>query len=500
MNKFLKLCSCEYTKIIKKKSTKIMLVILILALLAAVGITALTKKVMDLADESIIGEESKNNIQVELDSYRHELIDNAGNLDEASKNELQARIDTYQFAVDNDVNIYVQYWKSDVICNDLYLKTIDVYNYKSLGQEDEERKVQEIIDKIRDLIKKDDYTGYIRYEKDNLKTLLDSASISKEEHDERMYILNLKEKYEIGKVYSKEDSWKSSILHDIEQLKLSLQEGIDQTTFKALTEKRYEEIEDMIKVDEYRLEHNLEPYASGDSMVSLGSTRKIYDYMAGSFIAFVLTIMMVIIAGTSISSEISKGTIKFWSFTPYKRWKILLSKLVVSTFILIITTIIISLISAIVGNIFFGANNAQGYLYVSNGNVKEINYVLFSVLYNLVGAIEIFVFMLLALMLSTVTRSSAVAVGVSIASYLGGATIMQIINLFVKSDWIKFIPFNNLSLTTRIFVGDVSYGTSSMISGITGNISLGFSFAVLGVCSLLMIVTMFDSFRKRDIL
>jgi ABC-2 type transport system permease protein len=107
--------------------------------------------------------------------------------------------------------------------------------------------------------------------------------------------------------------------------------------------------------------------------------------------------------------------------------------------------------------------------------------------------------MVFALMLSTVARNSAVAVGLSIATYLGGSTIMQIVNIFVKKDWIKFIPFNNLSLQSRIFNGDVSYSASSMISGLTGNIPVSFSFAVLGVCVFLMLVTMFDSFRKRDI-
>jgi hypothetical protein len=58
---------------------------------------------------------------------------------------------------------------------------------------------------------------------------------------------------------------------------------------------------------------------------------------------------------------------------------------------------------------------------------------------------------------------------------------------------------NNLSLQSRIFNGDVSYSASSMISGLTGNIPVSFSFAVLGVCVFLMLVTMFDSFRKRDI-
>ncbi|MBQ3407603.1 MAG: ABC transporter permease [Clostridia bacterium] len=499
MSKFFKLCSCEFTKIMKKKSTKVMFFVLVLALLASAGITALTKKVTDYSDEEIDKLDYKSKLQAEIDSSKHELSDNTNNLDESTKNELLARIDIYQFAIDNEINMYQTYWKSNVLFSDVFTCQEGVYKCKSLGQENEEKNLQEKVDKMCDYIKNDNFNGYINYQKENLKKSFDAGEIAQENYDVQLYILNLKEKYEIGKSFNKDEVWKNGILEEIDSLKVSLATGIDQTSFKSLTEKTYKKTENRIKIDEYRLEHNMAPSITGDKITSLGSTRKVFDYISGSFIQFVLTIMMVIIAGTSISSEISKGTIKFWSCTPCKRWKILLSKLVVSTLILVICTVIISLFSTIIGNIFFGAKNAQGYLFVSNGNVHEINYVLFSIVYNLVGAIEIFVFMVFALMLSTVARNSAVSVGLSIAAYLGGSTIMQVVNMFVKSDWIKFIPFNNLSLTDRIFTGDISYSTSTMISGITGNIPIGFSFAVLGICVFLMIVTMFDSFRKRDI-
>ena len=108
-------------------------------------------------------------------------------------------------------------------------------------------------------------------------------------------------------------------------------------------------------------------------------------------------------------------------------------------------------------------------------------------------------FIVLAMMLSTVARNTAVAVGTSIAAYFGGSTIMQILNLFIKSEWLKFIPFNNLTLADRIFTSDVSYSATSMVSSLTGNISVQFSLGVLAVCAVIMIVTMFDSFRKRDL-
>ena len=337
----------------------------------------------------------------------------------------------------------------------------------------------------------------MKLKKDILKQNLDAKLIEQDTYDLNMRYVELREKYEIGKEYNADTTWKESIVEEMELLEGSIRAGADLMTGKAFSDKELKKAKDTLKIDEYRLEHNMTPYMTDSSV---GNTRKIFDYMVGSITMMVLAVMMIIIAGGSVSTEIAKGTIKFWSFTPNKRWKILLSKLVVSVVILVITTVGITLLSTLIGNLFFGSGNAQGYLYVSGGEVHVINYIVYAILYNLIGAIDILIFLLFAMMLSTVARNTAVAVGVSIAAYFGGSTIMQLVNMFVKSDWIKFIPFNNLSLTDRIFTNDVSYSASTMISNITGNISVGFSVAVLGVCAVLMIITMFDSFRKRDII
>ena len=103
-------------------------------------------------------------------------------------------------------------------------------------------------------------------------------------------------------------------------------------------------------------------------------------------------------------------------------------------------------------------------------------------------------------MLSVVTRNTAVAVGISIATDLGSSMFMPILNTFIKKDWIKFIPFNNFNLAQRIFVNDTSYIAMNMQSQMSNNVSLKFSLILLTVCAVLMIITMFDSFKKRDIL
>lgn len=228
------------------------------------------------------------------------------------------------------------------------------------------------------------------------------------------------------------------------------------------------------------------------------SGRTLYDMFAPSFSQGLISILMIMIAGSSISTEVSKGTIKFLLFTPNKRWKVLLSKIISAILILLVLTILTSFISVIFGNIFF-KDEATVYVYISNGVVKSIPNLLYTMLYFLASSIDILVYMLFAFTLSVVTRNTALTVGVSIACYIGSGIVMQIVNQLITADWIKFIPFNNFGLADKIFANNISYMTEQTMSGFTNNVSIGFSLSVLAVCSILMIITMFDSFNKRDI-
>lgn len=226
--------------------------------------------------------------------------------------------------------------------------------------------------------------------------------------------------------------------------------------------------------------------------------RNVYDIYAPSFSLIIVSILMIMITGSAISTEVSKGTIKFLLFTPNKRWKVLLSKVISAVIILIAISLVLSLLTVVIGNIFF-KEDGMTYLFVQNGEVKALSNLTYIILYYLTSCIDIFVYMLFALMLSTLTHNTALSVGVSIACYIGSSIVMQIVNMLITADWIKFIPFNNMNLTGRIFANTVSYTSMQMVSETMNNVSVGFSLAVLGVCGLLMVVSMFDSFNKRDI-
>jgi len=412
--------------------------------------------------------------------------------DKESLAALKAELETFELALKYDVNyIYIydmSYWKMRLL-NDIQNTRMEIILNEGSNLSQEKEKF--INDRIK-LLEKNDFAGYIEFLKNNKKLELDSGRIEKQEYEDEIYLLDIQKKYEIAKESASVLDWKASLYSDMQAIKRDLRTGINNNTGKLLNLKEIANLEDSLKIAEYRLENNIPVQSSG------ASGRAMYDMFAPAFSLGLISILMIMIAGSSISTEISKGTIKFLLFTPNKRWKVLLSKVISAVAILLVLTILTAIISVVIGNIFF-KEEATIYVYASNGVVKAIPNMLYTVLYFLTSSIDILVYMLFAFMLSTVTRNTALTVGVSIACYIGSGIIMGLINQFITADWIKYIPFNNLGLADKIFANNLSYVAMQNASSMLNNVSIVFSISVLVVCSILMITTMFDSFNKRDI-
>ena len=495
MSKILKLFINENIKIIKKKSTIIMLILSILALIGAVGLAYLMKYTnqMDQDFYASMGD-YKEVIKQEIANTKQEMKIKENN-NSFEYDELKAKLEKYELALENDIDI-INYstnsWKDEL------LSKIDSLNYdinssKYLLSDEEIKEKENQKQKLINMLKSQDFEQYIETQIKDLKEDYTNKKIEKDEYEFSLYILELKEKYEIGKTGKKEEEWKQNLLNEITDLKEGLRTNINTITNKILTPKEIKEYEDALKIDEYRLENNM------PTVESYSDYRNIYDYISSSFSMAIVAIMVIIIAGGTISTEISKGTIKFLTFTPNKRWKILFSKILSTTIILILVTIMLAILSNIIGNIAFPNNKPQDYLYVENEEVRTISHGLYMLLYYLATSIDIFVFIIFAIMLSVITRNTAVSVSISIGTYVGSGMIMTMINTFIKKDWVKFIPFNNLSIVDKIFPNQTSYIMQQTTAQYMNNVSLQFSLAVLAVCVFLMIVTMFDSFNNKDI-
>lgn len=493
MVKLFKLLKNENKKELKKISTKIFIGVAIFTIILAVMFTTFIGW-LNRFGNSMMDKNWKESLQFEIDdTTKYDLYKAKEMEDTVSVKNIEARLKIYKLAIENDINFYFssKEWKALGI-EDLVNKTSELKLYYYV---DENNVIDNTgrIDEFFTLVKNDDYSGYIETYKKWMKEDLDKYVISKEEYDALKEDFELKEKYEIGK--NNESAWKLELINEIKDIKEQLDKNINVYTRKVLTYEQKEQLENRLKIDSYRLDNDISLIGTG---IDETNYREYFDSFAKSFSMLVLSILVIMMAGSAIASEYSKGTIKFLCMTPYKRWKILLAKFINIVLIMVVVTLVLSIITIVVGNLLYSSSSANPYLFVKDGEVCKLDHNIYTILNFLVEDIEIFVYLVFALMLSVVTRNTAVSIGASIGTYLGNGIAMSLINMFVKSEWIKFIPFNNFNLSSRIFTNTTTMMPNAS-SDIVSNIPVVFSLAVLGVCSILMIVTMFDSFNKKDI-
>lgn len=489
MSKIWKLFINENIKTWKKLSTKIMIIVAILAIIGTLGLVKIMQKTSGNVMIANDTDNWKKSIQQEM-NYMEEQLKN-DELDEATKASYEQQIETYKMSLKYDVSPWkMNYWKTNLIQEISNLKI----QKNNLLPENELKSIEERISKLTEKLEQNDFEGYIDLQKTEQKTQLDNGEISEQEYKDKIEVLDITKKSGIGKE-SDDPYWKQTLIREIETAQASIRTNIDRETSKVLTVEKKQEYEDLIKINKYRLENNIPPSVYSENY------RTIFEVLAPMCGVAVIAIIVIVIAGGTISSEVSTGSIKFWALTPNKRWKILTAKILSVLFYIVVITLLIVAITIIISNVFFSdAEIGEQYIYVENGEIKVIESNLFILEQYFVKMIPVVIFVLFAIMLSTLTRNSATSISFSLALYLGNGIAMSIINSFIKSEWIKFVPFNNLNIFDKIFPNYTSPINFSMGTSFTTTTSLTFSLAVLGVCAILMLVTTYDSFNKRDII
>lgn len=210
-----------------------------------------------------------------------------------------------------------------------------------------------------------------------------------------------------------------------------------------------------------------------------------------------LSLFTIIIAAGIVSSEYRWGTIKLLLIRPISRSKILLSKYISIIVFSIITALFLFVMSFLIGAIFFGFEgelNPYAFIYEGLNSVRgeEISSGLVFVPliadifagygYQMVTLVMMATF---ALLISTIFKNSALAIGISIFLMFAGNSIIMFL---MDYSWTKYILFANTDLSQYVH-------NDLLIEGMT----LEFSISVLIVYYIVFIVASWLVFTKRDI-
>ncbi|MCS1352533.1 ABC transporter permease [Mechercharimyces sp. CAU 1602] len=269
------------------------------------------------------------------------------------------------------------------------------------------------------------------------------------------------------------NEWQESLKEENNHLQQSLNNSED------LPADVMEQWEEQIALNQYRLDHDLPPTES-----------TFWGFMNQSVGLVTLIILFtVIVSSISIAGEFSWGTIKLLLIRSASRSKILLSKYI-SSFLFALSLLLLTFISSFLfGALLFGFDQVDSAkLLYQDGKVIEKSMIA-SVLgeYGL-ATISLLIIVTFAFAISSIFRSSAVAIGTSIFLMFASQPVIVIASI----QDINFVKYYFLANT------DLSIYLSNSPPYFDGQ-TLSFSLAILAIHWIIFIAVSWIVFNKRDI-
>ena len=204
-----------------------------------------------------------------------------------------------------------------------------------------------------------------------------------------------------------------------------------------------------------------------------------------------IIVMIVMIAGTIVSEEFNKGTIKLLLIKPYSRKKILLSKFITVLIMILFSIAIIILMELLVGGIVFGYDSLSVPILQYNfetQNLETISIFSYLGIQIITQLPKLILLATLAFACSTLFTNSAVAIAIPLLGYMS-ADVINMLVIQYKVDFMKIFVSLNWDFNEYL------YGNLPKMEGMT----LGFSILICTIYFLAMIIPTFIAFKKKNI-
>lgn len=276
----------------------------------------------------------------------------------------------------------------------------------------------------------------------------------------------------------------NNYLHNsLEFLEENMVEYINLLNDEDLTseeESRLEFLEEEMSIHEYVIE-------TEQDILNDHTLRAVLTNFSGEFGLFIL-IYVIMVAGSIVSEEYQRGTIKNLLTKPFRRRTILSSKLFVVILFIPLIMLFMSLMEILIGGLILGFDSLfVPVVQYANGGLET--YSVFGYLFSLLlASLPIYLVVgILAFMLSTITSSTSAAITISFLFYL---MFNVISNLAVVYAFWVFKFFVSL-------YWDFSYlvtGTSSPFG-----VSVSTSILVIALYILVMLCITYVTFGKKDV-
>lgn len=481
MNKLIK---NELTKIFKKKSIYITL----LVVLAFVVLTNCIYKFF-----------FTNNNYAYSDNYIKYTKEELAKLDPNKTSdikmyiELKTEVDVYDM-----MNKYEKgAWQRDIVSTTLstYLSEKNTYLY---GENKDENKAKETENKINEMLErldKDDWRYFANTELEETQKTLKELEDKKKETEDKQELEQIKSsiesakideevsKYRIDKDIKYGNDYRNRALQTYQSASKSLKSITNVDALQYSDKIEYNENLEKKEISKYIIETNQDIEKTND-------TRGILKDLFSEYGLFII-VMIIMIAGTIVSEEFNKGTIKLLLIKPYSRNKILLSKFFTMLIMIAFFIVVVITMELIVGGIIFGYESLSVPVLEYNFNTQTLEQInIFAYLgIQILSQLPMLILLgTLAFAFSTIFTNSALAIIISLLGYMS-TNIINTMVIQYKVSFMKFFVTMNWDLSKYLF------GNLPSMEGMT----LGFSVIMCALYFIVMIIPTFVLFNKKNI-
>ncbi len=475
----------ELIKIFRKKSTYIVLIILALF----VVLTNFIYKYM----MSMINQGNYNTSDQYIEYAREQLNNINPESDRENYIQLKTDVDFYELMKQFDENS----WQIYIINRDFqgYLFNINVYKYGTdADKEGITENPQEVYNRELNKLKNGDWKQYVQEE---IVQIEEELSATK---DQKQMVKNEKIAKEldntIAMLETKLELTKMRIEKDIPYGQNFMNDAIEARIRSAGIDYNYND--KSLSYQEKRAKQEaLEEYETSKYIIENRQDVKNYSSVRGVLLnmfdeySIFLVIFVVMIAGGMVSSEMEKGTIKMLLVKPYKRWKILLAKYIVSLMMILFIFVVTMLMQILIGGIIFGFDSLSIPAVVYNFNTNSLEtYNLFKYLGILaLSKLPIYILLgTLAFAVSCIFGNTVLAIVLPIIGNIGGAIVSSLLTMHPIKQ-LAIFPTLNWDFSQFLFGKLPQYEFTS----------LGFATGVCICYWVIMVVAGWFAFNKKEI-
>lgn len=438
LSSFFSLVKNEYIKIYKKTSTRIMLVIFVAVVLC---FAPLMKLINYIAIKEFGSWDSTTYMVEEIERQKREF-----------ENSEDDPLAPYKIELCNAVDASIE-WQY-------------IAYYRTVRTQDKQQ-----IQRMTMICSMNDWRGFCKYMEEN----------AIDEGEKWAYGYRLEHDIGFGDEYAEQSAL-------IDQVQNAMSGGYDMgigSSGLSPTE--------IIAISKYQLENEIYDNTSvkGGSLLNIEPDKEFefWDvFIKTPFLVTGIGIIMIVLAGSSVAGEFSQGTVKFLLINPVRRGKILMAKYftVMSLGFILILTLMILCIPMI--GIFFGFDGFTApYLAVKDGVVVSQSSFIYLFKTYMLASVEIVITTTLALMISSLLRSTALAIVAGFVIRSIGSTIISVMAM-LNLDWGRYLIFANTDLLA------ISNGESSFPQH-----TVSFALVVIAAHMAVFLLTAWDGFTRRSV-